>query len=138
MVIAVMIPFSTTAYIKSVSSIIRCDSSTRIESFLTSSGDVVIGNDVWIGSDVIILSGITIGDGAVIGVGSVVTSDIPHYAVAGGNPARIIKTRFPDESIEKLLEIRWWDWPPEKINRHVEILLSGNVDRLLEVADKPD
>ena len=78
-------------------------------------GDTVIGNDVWIGRRSIILSGITIGDGAVIAAGSVVTKDVPAYAVVGGNPARIIKNRFDDDTIAGLLEIQWWDWPMEKL-----------------------
>lgn len=74
-----------------------------------------IGNDVWIGRNVIILSGVSIGNGAVIGAGSVVTKDIPDYAVAVGNPARVIRYRFTREQIDQLNEIRWWDWPLQKI-----------------------
>jgi acetyltransferase-like isoleucine patch superfamily enzyme len=80
-----------------------------------SKGDVVIGNDVWVGCGVTILSGIKIGDGAVIGAGAVVTHDVPPYAVAVGNPAKIIKYRFDPSSIEYLLQLRWWDWPMNKI-----------------------
>jgi acetyltransferase-like isoleucine patch superfamily enzyme len=69
----------------------------------------VIGNDVWIGSGVIVKSGIIIGDGAVIGAGSIVTRSIPAYAVAVGNPARILKYRFDAEIIQKLLTLKWWE-----------------------------
>jgi acetyltransferase-like isoleucine patch superfamily enzyme len=76
-----------------------------------SNGDVSIGNDVWIGSHVSIMSGITIGDGAVIAAFSHVVADVPSYAVAGGNPASIIRYRFDKETIDALREIAWWDWP---------------------------
>jgi len=82
-----------------------------------SKGNVVIGNDVWIGYGAIILSGVTIGDGAVIGAASVVTHDVPPYAIVVGNPAKIIKYRFDEQTIEYLLRIRWWDWPISKIRK---------------------
>lgn len=112
----------------------RFPNAKGIEGFLNTKGDVVIGNDVWIGSDVIILSGVTIGDGAVIGVGSVVTADVPPYSIVGGNPAKVIKKRFSDEAVEKLLEIKWWDWPQEKINENVRVLLSGDINKLIEIS----
>ena len=74
-----------------------------------------IGNDVWIGAKCNIKGGITIGDGAVIGMGSVVTKDIPPYEIWAGNPARCIRKRFDDETIEKLLETKWWTLPDEKL-----------------------
>lgn len=78
-------------------------------------GQVLIGNDVWIGDDVTILGGVRIGDGAVIAAGAVVVKDVPPYAIVGGNPAEIIKYRFPEETIERLRRIAWWDWDGEKI-----------------------
>lgn len=80
----------------------------------------VIGNDVWIGSDVLLLEGHTIGDGAIIGAGSVVTKDIPPYEIWAGAPARFIRKRFEDEQIEKLLKIKWWNWPIEKIKKKAD------------------
>ncbi len=74
--------------------------------------NTVIGNDVWIGVGAIILPGVKIGDGAIIGGGSIVTKDIPPYAIAVGNPARVIKYRFTPDIIEKLLEIKWWQYSP--------------------------
>ncbi len=70
-----------------------------------SKGDIILGDDVWVGINVIICSGITIGQGAVIGAGSVVTKDIPPYSIAVGNPAKVIKKRFSEPLIEKLLSI---------------------------------
>ena len=69
----------------------------------------VIGNDVWIGNRALILQGVTIGDGAVVGAGSVVTKDVEPYSVVAGNPARVIKKRFDDETVEKLLALKWWE-----------------------------
>ncbi len=91
----------------------------------TSKGDVIIGNDVWIGADAIVLSGIRIGDGAIIGAGAVVTHDVPPYAIAAGNPARIIRLRFPEEQIQKLLQIAWWNWKENKIKTNIDYLYSN-------------
>lgn len=105
-----------------------------VDRYLTTKGDVTIGNDVWVGSDVIIMSGVTIGDGAVIGAGSVVTADVEPYTVVAGNPAKILLKRFTDEQIEKLLQVKWWDWPEEKIRENLNVLCSGDVDKLVELA----
>lgn len=73
----------------------------------------VIGNDVWIGYGAVILNGITIGDGAIIGAGSVVTRDVPPYSIVGGNPARVIRMRFRDTVIERLMDLKWWEYGPD-------------------------
>lgn len=93
-------------------------------------GDVVIGNDVWIGWDVAIMSGVKIGDGAVIGARAVVTKDVEPYGVVVGNPGKQIKYRFEPEIIAKLLALRWWDWPQDKINRNIKKLCSPALDNL--------
>jgi len=76
---------------------------------------LTIGNDVWVGVDVTLVNGIAVGDGAVIGASSVVREDVPAYAIVTGNPARVVKYRFPESTIRDLLEIRWWDWEDEDI-----------------------
>ncbi len=95
-------------------------------------GDVVIGSDVWIGAHATILSGVAIGDGAVVGACSVVAKDVPPYAVAVGNPARVVRYRFEPDLIERLLAIRWWDWPPEKITANKDLLWSERVREFAE------
>lgn len=97
---------------------------------LPTKGDTVVGHDVWLGYDAMVLPGVTIGDGAVIGARSVVTSDIPPYAIAAGNPARVIKPRFSDADIARLLAIQWWHWEIEKITRNIAIIMSGDIDTL--------
>lgn len=92
-----------------------------------------IGNDVWIGAKAIVQSGVTIGDGAVIGAGAVVTKDIPPYAIAVGVPAKVIKYRFSPEIIEKLLELKWWDYPEDFI---VNELPFDNIEKCIEILEE--
>ncbi len=89
-----------------------------------SKGNITIGNDVWIGYGAIILSGVCIGHGAVIGAGSVVTKDVGNYEIVAGNPARLIRKRFDDETITQLLALKWWDWPLEKIRTKKAMLCN--------------
>lgn len=93
-------------------------------------GDTVIGHDVWIGYDSLIMPGVHIGDGAVVATRSVVTGDIPPYAIVGGNPGRIIRWRFDAATIARLLEIRWWDWPIDKITRNISAISAGSAEQL--------
>lgn len=93
-------------------------------------GDIVIGNDVWIGYEAVILAGVTIGDGAVIGTRAVVTKDVPPYTIVGGIPAKPIKKRFPQETIDALLKIKWWDWDKKHIAHQISHLQSGNISAL--------
>lgn len=95
-------------------------------------GNIVIGNDVWIGRGTTILSGVTIGDGAVIAANATITKDVEPYTIVGGVPARFIKRRFDEKTIEKLMEIRWWDWEYSKIYDMVPFLQSGKIDKILK------
>lgn len=79
---------------------------------------VVIGNDVWIGARATILEGVTIGDGAIVAAGAIVTKDVPPYAIVGGVPAKVIKYRFKEETIQKLLELKWWEKDQTWIKSH--------------------
>ncbi|HTR29830.1 MAG TPA: hypothetical protein VMH27_11205 [Puia sp.] len=90
----------------------------------------VIGHDVWIGHAAVIMPGVKIGTGAVIGSGAVVTKDVGPYQVAVGVPARVIKQRFPDNVIEKLLDIRWWNWDRKTLEERFDDLL--HLDTFLE------
>ena len=83
-------------------------------------GDIVIGNDVWIGSRATILEGVNIGDGVVVAAGAVVTKDVPPYAIVGGVPARIIRYRFDEETIQNLLKMKWWEKDQEWIQNHAD------------------
>lgn len=91
-------------------------------------GDIVIGNDVWIGYEAVILAGVTIGDGAVIGARAVVTKDVPPYAIVGGVPARVIRSRFPEETVKALLRLKWWDWPAERIQEKLAEIREGGFE----------
>lgn len=99
-------------------------------------GDVLIGNDVWIATEAIIMSGVTIGDGAVIGARAVVTKDVPPYAIAAGNPAVVVKNRFNDETIQRLLVIKWWDWSDHRIKEALPLLLNNKIDDFLQYAER--
>jgi acetyltransferase-like isoleucine patch superfamily enzyme len=97
-------------------------------------GDVIIGNDVWIGNDVTIMSGVTIGDGSILAANSVITKNVEPYSIVGGNPAKLIKYRFTSEQIEKLLEIKWWNWDDDKINTYTPLLCNQNIDEFIKLA----
>lgn len=97
-------------------------------------GNTVIGNDVWIGYQATIMAGIHIGDGAIIATNSTVVKDVEPYSIVGGNPAKLIKKRFPEETIRKLLELKWWDWSTEKITANVQHLTGNSIEKLIENA----
>ena len=95
-----------------------------------SKGNVTIGNDVCISSNVVIMSGVTIGDGAVIVNNSHVVNDVEPYTIVGGNPAKPIRKRFSEESIEKLLTLKWWELEDEVINEISPLLCSPELNEL--------
>lgn len=100
-----------------------------------SRGDTVVGNDVWLGYGALVLPGVTIGDGAVVAAASVVAADVPPYAVVAGNPARVIRRRFPDDEIEILLRAAWWDWPIALVTEHARTIMAGDARQLLAIAE---
>ena len=93
-------------------------------------GDIIIGNDVWIGFEAIVMAGVRIGDGAIVAARAVVTHDGPPYTIVGGVPAKVIRKRFDDKVIQKLVTLKWWEWPVGKIRRSLPYLTKGWVDRL--------
>ncbi|HEY9702139.1 MAG TPA: Vat family streptogramin A O-acetyltransferase [Allocoleopsis sp.] len=93
-------------------------------------GDTIVGNDVWIGYESVIMPGVKIGDGAIIAAKSVVVNDVDPYTIVGGNPAKLIRQRFDDLVIIKLLEIAWWNWDIIKITRNLEKIVSADIKSL--------
>ena len=94
-------------------------------------GDTIIGNDVWIGRDAVILPGVNVGHGAIIGARAVVSKDVPDYSVVVGNPAKIVRQRFDDQTIASLLNVAWWDWPADKITRNLDAISNADLDGMI-------
>lgn len=97
---------------------------------LPTKGDILIGNDVWFGYDSLVMGGVKIGDGAIIATRAVVVKDVPAYSIVAGNPAKVVKMRFDNNTISRLLQIAWWDWNIEKITRHLNLICNLDVDQL--------
>lgn len=93
-------------------------------------GDIIVGNDVWFGYGSLIKGGVNIGHGAIIAAGAVVVKDVPPYSIVAGNPAKVVKMRFDDRAIDRLLQIAWWDWDIEKINQNLALICNLDVDQL--------
>jgi len=93
---------------------------------------VILGNDVWIGHGAIILPGRRIGDGAVVAAGAIVTKDVPAYAIVGGNPARVIKPRFPEPIAQRLSRLTWWDWTHDELHQALPAFRVLPIEGFLE------
>lgn len=99
-------------------------------------GDTVIGNDVWIGYEALIMPGVQVGDGAIITTRAVVTSDVPPYAIVGGNPARVIRQRFDPDTVARLQALAWWNWPATEISKHLALIVASDIDALEAAAPR--
>lgn len=97
-------------------------------------GDTVVGNDVWIGYEALLMPGVRIGNGAIVAARSVVTGDVPPYTIVGGNPAKVIRSRFGADIVQALESIAWWDWPVEKVTRHLPAILGADIEALRRAA----
>jgi virginiamycin A acetyltransferase len=93
-------------------------------------GDTVVGHDVWIGYRAVVMPGVRIGHGAIVAAGSVVVDDVPDYGIVGGNPARLIRRRYGEEDITRLVRLAWWDWPLAHLGPHLRTIMAGSVDDL--------
>jgi virginiamycin A acetyltransferase len=100
-----------------------------------SKGNIRVGNDVWIGHAAIILSGVELADGSVVGAGAVVTKSVPPYAIVAGSPARVIKYRFDDKTIHRLLDSQWWNWDDDMLRKRAHLI--RNIDQFLDGVEKP-
>ncbi|SNY90454.1 virginiamycin A acetyltransferase [Cohaesibacter sp. ES.047] len=106
-----------------------------IEEFKAQSrGDTIVGDDVWIGRNATILPGVSIGSGAIIASNSVVSKDVPAYGIVAGNPAKLVRHRFDDDIIGRLMDLSWWDWPVEMITRHRKIIQGADITALEEAS----
>ncbi|MEP9398540.1 CatB-related O-acetyltransferase [Mesorhizobium sp. KR2-14] len=97
-------------------------------------GDTVVGNDVWIGMEALVMPGVTVGHGAIVAARAVVSRDVPPYAIVAGNPAKVVKTRFDPDTVERLLAVAWWDWPVDKVTRNLDAIRGADISRLEQAA----
>ena len=103
------------------------DNKVDIKDHNSKNGGIIIGNDVWIGNSAQIMSGVCVGDGAIIAANAIVTKNVPPYAIVGGNPAKIIRYRFPEDVREKLIKIAWWNWPEEIVAERLNDIVSDDI-----------
>ena len=100
-------------------------------------GDTVIGHDVWICYEAVIMPGVQVGHGAIIGAKAIVTQNVPPYGIVGGNPAQLIRYRFPPETIAALLAVAWWDWDLDTITQHLDRIVGADLAHLQAVRVSP-
>jgi virginiamycin A acetyltransferase len=81
-----------------------------------------------------IMPGVQIGDGAIVAAGAVVSRDVPPFGIVAGNPARLVRSRFDEEDVVRLLAAAWWDWPVELVTRHAIMIMVGTPDQIEEIA----
>jgi virginiamycin A acetyltransferase len=96
--------------------------------------DTSIGNDVWFGFESVIMPGVTIGDGVIVAARAVVTADVPDFSIVAGNPARVLRMRFPEDVTGRLVKVKWWDWDLDKIERNVGAITGADIDALENAA----
>jgi acetyltransferase-like isoleucine patch superfamily enzyme len=113
----------------------QCGVSFSDKDYFKEKKAITIGHDVWIGARVSIRDGVNIGHGAIIGTGTIVLADVPAYAIVGGVPARLIRFRFTEDIINKLLEVKWWEWNDDMLRKAQALFAQDNVDRFLEWAN---
>jgi virginiamycin A acetyltransferase len=99
-----------------------------------SRGDTIVGHDVWLGYSALVLPGVRIGHGAVVAAASVVPRDVPPYAIVVGNPARVVRSRFSEEDVERLLRAAWWDWPIALVTEYARTIMTGTAAELERIA----
>lgn len=102
------------------------------EYYYPNKGDTIIGNNVWIGCEATIMPGVSVGDGAIIGTRAVVTKNVAPYSIVAGNPAKEIRMRFNESIVEKLLQIKWWDWPHELVVKFAPLIVGNDIKKLEE------
>ena len=99
-----------------------------------SRGDTIVGNDVWLGYRALVMPGVTIGDGAIVAAASVVDRRGSALRGGGGNPARVVRMRFEEEDVARLLRAAWWDWPVDLVTAHARTIMSGEPADLERIA----
>ena len=109
----------------------QCGISFTEKSCFNERQSITIGNDVLVSDDVFIRDGVTIGHGAIVGAGAVVVGDVPDYAIVGGVPAKVIRYRFSEGIIKQLLDVKWWNWPEDRLRRAQPLIASEDINGFL-------
>jgi len=95
-----------------------------------SKGDLVVENDVWLGHDALLMPGVRVGNGAIVATRAVVTKDVPPYAIVAGNPARVVRRRYDEATVARLLAVAWWHWDAAKITRNLTAICGTDLAAL--------